>query len=510
MITTRAFIICISAAKLVSGSCDEEFVPEDRELRLWEDICRYVVRLYYYVGAETDDVLRDDWVERYDNSVTQDELTELPTDPSGRHFYNTKTKTVQRERPLLAPKHALSIFRKEDITGKKGREGRPRAECRGWAWNYQYKNEHNVTEDYAMIMFRGTVPGIADGLADLKGFAETKIKIEGDFSTTGFFQDKNPLGCHGGINQRFNEMWPDIIDTLRKILARKEDTKVIPVILLSGHSLGGALAMIAALKLCAMQRDFRRNSRNPSDMNAIFFKAQIKVVTYGSPKIFNAYTAEYYDTMLNMKKHTNMIAMNGDPVSETDAFGWFKSDAGYYHAGKMFNIKSYLFKSWDDPLAIAKHSSLLYLRSLEMANNPEYAAELATMQTSRGRGFSALTAEFCINPNSSQKDIPIGRGWNELVENCLTCEANKKKDIACWACHTCVSKRCGKCKGYGVPYSVRKKGYKVHIERDLCKGCGGTGISNGTRRLLSEDTDLRQALAKFRARRLSSSSATKP
>ena len=123
-------------------------------------------------------------------------------------------------------------------------------------------------------------------------------------------KDKTVPMVHKGFNDYVNTVLETMVDTnddgidevlFNEILANT-DTRV----LLTGHSLGGAVATLLAERLVSMGID----------------KDRVPVITFGSPAIGNAAFAEVYGDKIDLRRITN----NADPVpgSLQTFFGGYK------------------------------------------------------------------------------------------------------------------------------------------------------------------------------------------
>lgn len=162
---------------------------------------------------------------------------------------------------------------------------------------------------HVIISFRGTEPKVAsDIIADLKVWQV----------------DSETIGeVHSGFKQELDKLWPDVSNwVFGKSVSKKRDT-----IILTGHSLGAAMASICATRL---------NSEG----------YRVVLYTYGSPRVGDSDWATLFeselDTELDHKCHacgqdTNKIEHyrfqnNQDIICSFPPLGTFT------HVGKLYYI----------------------------------------------------------------------------------------------------------------------------------------------------------------------------
>lgn len=174
------------------------------------------------------------------------------------------------------------------------------------------KNKTRRGRDVYIVAFRGSASKsdwtvnlntdkVPYGGSDLEGFIEYAERPE---------KDKTVPMVHKGFNDYVNTVLETMVDTnddgidevlFNEILANT-DTRV----LLTGHSLGGAVATLLAERLVSMGVD----------------KNRVPVITFGAPAIGNAAFAEAYGDSVDLRRITN----NADPVpgSLQTFFGGYK------------------------------------------------------------------------------------------------------------------------------------------------------------------------------------------
>jgi len=121
-------------------------------------------------------------------------------------------------------------------------------------------------DDYALIVFRGTVvKNIANWIVDLQ------------FSKKEIFPGL-PAKVHVGFLNAYLNVRNDVLTSLRRVL---NNNKKIKTIKLMGHSLGGALATLAAIDV----------HHNITGFN-------YELWTFGSPRVGNKDFSSYFETKI--------------------------------------------------------------------------------------------------------------------------------------------------------------------------------------------------------------------
>jgi|CXWL01.1.fsa_nt_gi triacylglycerol lipase len=167
-------------------------------------------------------------------------------------------------------------------------------------------------KDVGIISFRGTLQ-LADFWSDLRAINPTPVKLK-----TG----ANEGEVHRGFQQALDRVWPEILKEAKRL--QKEDPN--RPIHLTGHSLGAALATIAALRL---------------EAEGIKVHA---VHTFGSPRVGDDNFARAYEKQLGAQtfRHVNY----SDIVARVPSAARYVAkdaarhlgmtvDWGYEHVGKL-------------------------------------------------------------------------------------------------------------------------------------------------------------------------------
>ncbi|KAJ1835807.1 hypothetical protein LPJ63_000801 [Coemansia sp. RSA 2711] len=108
-----------------------------------------------------------------------------------------------------------------------------------------------------------------------------------------FAPDVPGATVHAGFAESTNAVYPHILKNIRAAAEDNPDYKIVFI----GHSLGGASAVLSALK-------FAKDNEYPKDM--------IRVWTFGQPRVGNRMFSEYYTEVLG--NQTYRITYQGDIV----------------------------------------------------------------------------------------------------------------------------------------------------------------------------------------------------
>ncbi|WP_395946853.1 lipase family protein [Caedibacter taeniospiralis] len=136
-----------------------------------------------------------------------------------------------------------------------------------------------------------------------------------------FLKDINVLGmpvackAHSGFIDRYLHDRPDMQHKLYNMIDVSNMKNQPLEILVTGHSLGGALATLAAY-------DIQKN---------LLPTATLKLVTFNSPRVFNTTAAQEFETLLG--KNSLRLWRHYDPVSAVPM-----GRLGYKHVGKSLKL----------------------------------------------------------------------------------------------------------------------------------------------------------------------------
>ncbi|CAB4490724.1 alpha/beta-hydrolase [Rhizophagus irregularis] len=136
-------------------------------------------------------------------------------------------------------------------------------------------------EELIVVSFRGTVPdNIKTVLTDAKLLLRDYPPVKGAKVHTGFYE-------------AFLEAQSEVFDEVQKLHEEHPNFKV----LYTGHSLGAALTLLAALDLVQNSTDFKANEN-------------LFVATYGEPRVGDLKFSKFVDSKLKVTRVVN----GGDPV----------------------------------------------------------------------------------------------------------------------------------------------------------------------------------------------------
>lgn len=199
------------------------------------------------------------------------------------------------------------------------------------------------------VSFRGT-----ESLADMKyNFDIRRAKLA-------LKKSMGEIKVHRGFFNFYDQTRPDLVSRLKHVLSTcSSDAKVF----ISGHSLGGAAASIAAIDLA------ENHNINVSN-----------VITLGAPKAFSTCARKELE---KLKIETTRIAFEDDPVSYVSPF-W------YTHTGKTISLPGKACRAY-------AHNLVDYLSHLKdkihlckaTAKTPSFWANLKDKAHHRWGTFSA-------------------------------------------------------------------------------------------------------------------------
>ncbi len=234
--------------------------------------------------------------------------------------FNPKAKAFSRiNLSYLAHCSGLAYKQKAELSGELKLLGFDLARD-----NYYFADAETNTEAFVVgdnnkiiVAFRGTEGKIADWATDAKLLKEA-------------WTDKNPLGqVHNGFNGALSGVWDAV---LSEILALRTNNQSI---WFTGHSLGAALATLAAATLCLQHAGVKING----------------VYTFGQPRLGDYEFAKNYNAAL--KNITFRCVNNNDVVTRVPP-----QIFGYSHVGRLMyfdtegklhadNSLSWWAKFWD-------------------------------------------------------------------------------------------------------------------------------------------------------------------
>lgn len=111
------------------------------------------------------------------------------------------------------------------------------------------------------------------------------------------------MQMHSGYYHEFKKIWPGIYTTMYRFAESQGKSLKNMRFVLIGHGFGGGLAQVAALRL-----GVHTFEQKLSD--------QVKVMIFGSMRVFNDMLAGYYDCNLALKDNTLRIVHEGDEFAQ--------------------------------------------------------------------------------------------------------------------------------------------------------------------------------------------------
>ncbi|WP_353278146.1 lipase family protein [Wolbachia endosymbiont (group A) of Agelastica alni] len=149
----------------------------------------------------------------------------------------------------------------------------------------------------------------------LWGLNDLITDLNASFTTSELLPDGGRI--HRGFYNSFTDSWPDLYRIL-KSHAEKQGSEIKDFkINLTGHSMGGAIAKIAALCLNKTER-----------------AEDIHVATFGDPRVFDLTASKFYNDVLQ-EKTIRVTQHRQDPVPAVSP-GLF----GYAHVGAQLRISA--------------------------------------------------------------------------------------------------------------------------------------------------------------------------
>lgn len=192
------------------------------------------------------------------------------------------------------------------------------------ASDYKTKAEF-INEGYSVVPFwysNGKQAGFIfakDGEVNIayrgtKGFGDVITDANAIPVISEFLPEGGRMHC--GFYRAFKDSWPSLYKGLKRYSNEQKSEIKDLKINLTGHSMGGALAKIAALCL--------NKTENAQDLH---------VATFGDPRVFNFAASEIYNNVLG-EKTIRVTQHRQDPVPAL-APGWI----GYAHVGAQLRVE---------------------------------------------------------------------------------------------------------------------------------------------------------------------------
>ncbi|MEI8348377.1 MAG: lipase family protein, partial [Pseudomonadota bacterium] len=113
-----------------------------------------------------------------------------------------------------------------------------------------------------------------------------------------------PIGkVHVGFNHAFNSVWKTVLSNFNEI-------KQIKPLLITGHSLGAALATLAATQLLRDQTNFQAAEEQNNEWNKPFVQG---LYTYGSPRVGDRDFAIRFDYLVQKSRMYTLPGLSDKP-----------------------------------------------------------------------------------------------------------------------------------------------------------------------------------------------------
>lgn len=187
-----------------------------------------------------------------------------------------------------------------------------------------------ATADIIIVAFRGSEGNIEDWFGANARVLPKQIPWLND----------DDLSAHSGFIDALTNKGQSTSSILNEILDEIEKNSIEngrqKQIFLTGHSLGGALATLMALKLRGILVQPVANAQNTNDgfaLREVRSSCPLAVYTFGSPRVVTSKLAIAYDTEL--KAVTHRLVHENDVVTQIPFYRW-----GYTHVGSHVQLES--------------------------------------------------------------------------------------------------------------------------------------------------------------------------
>ena len=187
-----------------------------------------------------------------------------------------------------------------------------------------------------LISFRGT-KSLSDLITDIRVFKDKCLDVcYSPYYLKNFHEGKDLPYVHQGFYEMFNLMKLELFHIVRRYLQEEREYYKI---LITGHSLGGSLSIIAAASLYAQFHHLIQTG-----------KLTIENVTFGSPKVGNGEFGRIYNLWLgDLCRH---YYHNCDPIPCVPLFFFYSvakslqingpEDAGWFYSIDYHMLENYL------------------------------------------------------------------------------------------------------------------------------------------------------------------------
>ena len=164
------------------------------------------------------------------------------------------------------------------------------------------------TPQAIIVAFRGTEPNrVSDWKSDFQ-FRKRRVKVQRPYGQTKQTNSYTFVGVHRGFWRALDIVWDEVIDQIRTLSNGTQS------IWLTGHSLGGALASLAAFRL-----------REQTDLS---FSG---LYTYGQPRVGSWKFSRRFQR--HHQAQSFRFVNNNDFVTFVPPFLW-----GYAHIGQLYYL----------------------------------------------------------------------------------------------------------------------------------------------------------------------------
>jgi len=185
------------------------------------------------------------------------------------------------------------------------------------------------TNDCIVLAFSGSKP------------SSFKDWITTDFDhdlTSAFGMGYGDIKVHSGFLNALNSCWEKInAELIKRWKLISKNNAASPMVLITGHSLGGALANLTAATIA-------RQTQKPSDLSITKMMTEIlraiKVQTFGQPRVGDQNFKKWYNKIQGLSKNTLRHVNHYDVVPclpPREEMLWFRFfDAGWEHVGQQW------------------------------------------------------------------------------------------------------------------------------------------------------------------------------
>lgn len=241
---------------------------------------------------------------------------------------------------------------------------------------------------------------------------------------------------HNGFLSRFLKLRNSLITSLDKIITDHGLSSIddLDAIYFSGHSLGGALATIASAYLNHHYHvmEHIKFTSTDSDFDLVDFdrpehfkKVPFRIISMGSPRVFNFEGAQEFDELFGEKSHLRFVAYP-DIVPSVPM-----GSIGYKHTGTFVELKFWkqlnitvdsLKKSFEkilkgDKLSFASLAFSVYSFSSKPILNNVFIKTVLTLHSSSGYKDQAIAWLTKKAQNSNKREWSLRNFFRDCKKN---------------------------------------------------------------------------------------------